>query len=98
MIDPLTGDFLFSTFGGGNQVVVVQGFAIPIGETPTPTPTAPAATPTPTSPVATATPAATMTPTFAAVSAVVPTLSFPMLGLLGLLLASAAFWMILRRS
>lgn len=28
-IDPLTGDFLFSTFGGGNQVVVVQGFAAP---------------------------------------------------------------------
>lgn len=28
-IDPLTGDFLFSTFGGGNQVVVVRGFAPP---------------------------------------------------------------------
>lgn len=28
-IDPLTGDFLFSTFGGANQVVVVQGFAVP---------------------------------------------------------------------
>ena len=28
-IDPVTGDFLFSTFGGGNQVVVVQGFAVP---------------------------------------------------------------------
>jgi hypothetical protein len=27
--DPLTGDFLFSTFGGGNQVIVVQGFAAP---------------------------------------------------------------------
>jgi hypothetical protein len=27
----LTGDFLFSTFGGGNQVVVVQGFASPTG-------------------------------------------------------------------
>jgi hypothetical protein len=26
-IDPLTGDFLFSTFGGGNRVVVVRGFA-----------------------------------------------------------------------
>ena len=25
-IDPVTGDFLFSTFGGGSQVVVVQGF------------------------------------------------------------------------
>lgn len=26
-IDPVTGDFLFSTFGGFNQVVVVRGFA-----------------------------------------------------------------------
>lgn len=28
-VDPLTGDFLFSTFGGGNQVVAVQGFIAP---------------------------------------------------------------------
>ncbi len=28
-IDPVTGDFLFSTFGGGNQLVVVGGFAPP---------------------------------------------------------------------
>lgn len=28
-IDPLTGDFLFSTFGGGNQVVAVRGFLAP---------------------------------------------------------------------
>ncbi|MFA4902201.1 MAG: hypothetical protein WC600_05585 [Desulfobaccales bacterium] len=28
-IDPLTGDFLFSTFGGGDRVVVVQGFVAP---------------------------------------------------------------------
>lgn len=28
-IDPLTGDFLFSTFGGGDRVIVVQGFAAP---------------------------------------------------------------------
>lgn len=27
-IDPVTGDFLFSTFGGGNRVVVVRGFTI----------------------------------------------------------------------
>lgn len=26
MVDPLTGDFLFSTFGGGNQVIAVSGF------------------------------------------------------------------------
>lgn len=29
VIDPLTGDFLFSTFGGGNQVVVISGFQAP---------------------------------------------------------------------
>ncbi len=29
-IDPSTGDFLFSTFGGGNQVISVRGFqAVP---------------------------------------------------------------------
>ncbi len=28
-IDPVTGDFLFSTFGGGDRVVVVTGFGIP---------------------------------------------------------------------
>jgi len=28
-IDPLTGDFLFSTYGGGNKVLVVRGFAAP---------------------------------------------------------------------
>jgi hypothetical protein len=28
-IDPLTGDFIFSTFGSGNQVIVVQGFVVP---------------------------------------------------------------------
>jgi hypothetical protein len=39
-IDPLTGDFLFSTFGGGNQVFEVQGFASPApapGAVPEPT-------------------------------------------------------------
>jgi hypothetical protein len=29
VIDPLTGDFLFSTFGGGDQIVIVQGFDPP---------------------------------------------------------------------
>jgi hypothetical protein len=28
-IDPATGDFMFSTFGGGNQVVIVTGFGQP---------------------------------------------------------------------
>ena len=28
-IDPLTGDFFFSTFGGGNHVYEIQGFAAP---------------------------------------------------------------------
>lgn len=27
-IDPLTGDFLFSTFGGGDRVIAVRGFAV----------------------------------------------------------------------
>lgn len=27
-IDPVTGDFIFSTFGGGNRVVVVTGFTV----------------------------------------------------------------------
>ena len=31
-IDPLTGDFLFSTFGGGNRVIVVTGFSAPVPE------------------------------------------------------------------
>lgn len=34
-IDPLTGDFLFSTFGGGDRVVRVSGFSAP---TPPPAP------------------------------------------------------------
>lgn len=46
-IDPLTGDFLFSTFGGGNQVVRVSGFVAPPpppscglpGQPPCPVPT-----------------------------------------------------------
>jgi hypothetical protein len=28
-IDPVTGDFVFSTFGGGNHIVVVEGFIPP---------------------------------------------------------------------
>lgn len=28
-VDPITGDFLFSTFGGGNQIAVIQGFVVP---------------------------------------------------------------------
>lgn len=31
-IDPVTGDFMFSTFGGGSRVVVVSGFAAPVPE------------------------------------------------------------------
>lgn len=31
VVDPLTGDFLFSTFGGFNQVVAVRGFGLPGG-------------------------------------------------------------------
>ncbi|HRD53412.1 MAG TPA: T9SS type A sorting domain-containing protein [Flavobacteriales bacterium] len=37
-IDPVTGDFLFSTFGGSNRVIRVSGFELPtaISETPLP--------------------------------------------------------------
>lgn len=35
-IDPATGDFFFSTFGGGNQVVRVTGFAAPVTPVPEP--------------------------------------------------------------
>ena len=35
-IDPATGDFFFSTFGGGNQVVRVTGFAAPVTQVPEP--------------------------------------------------------------
>jgi hypothetical protein len=31
VVDPLTGDFLFSTFGSSNQIVAVRGFGIPTG-------------------------------------------------------------------
>lgn len=36
VIDPLTGDFLFSTFGGGNRILVISGFARPVGGVPEP--------------------------------------------------------------
>jgi hypothetical protein len=29
LIDPVTGDFIFSTFGGGDRVLVVRGFTLP---------------------------------------------------------------------
>jgi hypothetical protein len=72
-IDPVTGDFLFSTFAGDTRVVGVTGFQTPSSPTPTPTPTATVtatatatATATPTATVtatATATPTATVTAT-----------------------------------
>lgn len=34
--DPLTGDFLFSTFGGGDRLVVVRGFDLPPAPVPEP--------------------------------------------------------------
>lgn len=35
LVDPLTGDFLFSTFGGGDRVIVVRGFLAPSTTTTT---------------------------------------------------------------
>ena len=31
VIDPLTGDFIFSTFGGGNEIDVISGFTVAPG-------------------------------------------------------------------
>ena len=69
-IDPVTGDFLFSTFGGTNQVVRVSGFPpppptptpTPVTSTPTPTPATPTPTATPVTPTPTPTPTSTATP------------------------------------
>ena len=66
-IDPLTGDFLFST--EGHVVLRVSGFAAPATPTPTPTPTA---TPTATA-TATPTATATVTPTVSPTPTVTPT-------------------------
>jgi hypothetical protein len=38
VLDPLTGDFLFSTFGGGNHLVRVSGFTVLPPTTPVPEP------------------------------------------------------------
>ena len=46
VIDPLSGDFLFSTFGAVNHVIVVRGFAIPVTPTPGPPPPTTAEVPT----------------------------------------------------
>jgi hypothetical protein len=36
LLDPVTGDFLFSTFGGGSRVVAVRGFRAPAAQLPPP--------------------------------------------------------------
>jgi hypothetical protein len=36
LLDPVTGDFLFSTFGGGSRVVAVRGFRVPPPPLPAP--------------------------------------------------------------
>jgi phage gp36-like protein len=62
-IDPITGDFLFSTYGSGNRIIRVAGFTSLATPTPTPTPTVtPSPTPTPT-PGPSATPNPSATPT-----------------------------------
>jgi hypothetical protein len=40
VFDPLTGDFLFSTFGGGDHLVAVRGFDLPPTPAPIPEPSA----------------------------------------------------------
>jgi hypothetical protein len=74
--------------GGGTHEILswnLVGAFAPVGQTPTPGPTT-----TPTAP------APTNTPVVAAPSPAVPTLSFPMLALLGLALAGAAVFLIRR--
>jgi hypothetical protein len=87
VIDPLTGDFLFSTFGGANRVIVVKGFAVPAA-TPTPTPVG--------APTATRTPPPTPVPGGGPITPV-PTLSVPMIALLAMALVAVAL-LVLRRS
>ncbi len=89
VIDPLTGDFLFSTFGATNHVIVVRGFAIPPTVTPGPGVT-------PTVPPPTVTPRPTLTPNPGGVPADIPTLSTFMLALLGLLMAAVAVFVVRR--
>ena len=79
VIDPLSGDFLFSTFGGGSHVIAVRGFVAPATptstptETPTSTPTqTPTRTPT-TTPTLTATRTITNTPTKTPTATTTPT-------------------------
>ena len=36
LLDPVTGDYLFSTFGGGSRVIVVRGFRAPPPQLPPP--------------------------------------------------------------
>jgi hypothetical protein len=36
LLDPVTGDFLFSTFGGGSRIIVVRGFRAPPPQLPPP--------------------------------------------------------------
>jgi hypothetical protein len=38
VIDPVTGDLIFSTFGGGNRVIEVRGFSVPAATAPSTTP------------------------------------------------------------
>lgn len=96
VIDPLTGDFLFSTFGTSNRVIAVRGFGIPPTPTFTPGVGQPTATPTAIPPTATLTP--TQTPITGGPAPSVPTLSFPMLALLGLMLAGTGIWLMARRN
>ncbi len=61
--DPVTGDFLFSTYGGGNHVVQVQGFAPPPTTTTTSSTVPPTTTSTSTTSTSTTTSSSSTTST-----------------------------------
>lgn len=67
VVDPVTGDFLFSTFGGGDRVIVVTGFVAPPSTTSSSTTTS-----TTTSTVAASTSTSTSTTSSLAPTTAVP--------------------------
>jgi hypothetical protein len=77
VIDPLTGDFLFSTFGGGNRVIVVRGFIAPTTTTTSSTSTTTTSTTTTAAPTTSTTTTVPTTTTSSAVPTTSTTTTIP---------------------